>query len=47
MKYLITLISLLVIGDYQTNVDGFDTEHDCFYCQPEQIHIAFGSKYIL
>ncbi|XP_026331992.1 acid phosphatase type 7-like [Hyposmocoma kahamanoa] len=44
MIYLITLISLIVIEVYQTNVIGVETEYECSYCQPEQIHIAFGEK---
>lgn len=44
MKYIIAFIILAVIGGNPTNCGS---EYAYSYHEPEQIHIAFGGKYIL
>lgn len=44
IRYLLILISLTFVETIQENIDDSDHKYDCSYCQPEQIHIAFGGK---
>lgn len=44
MKYLVVIISLIVVGANQIHVGDPGPEYQCSHCQPEQIHISFGGK---
>ncbi|XP_026332563.1 acid phosphatase type 7-like isoform X2 [Hyposmocoma kahamanoa] len=44
MKYLLTLICLIVVGVNKNSVGGSDPMYNCSNCEPQQIHIAFGEE---
>ncbi|XP_026332479.1 acid phosphatase type 7-like [Hyposmocoma kahamanoa] len=44
MKYLLVICSLTSVVTNQLHIGDADPDYICSYCQPEQIHIAFGEK---
>lgn len=44
MKYLITLICWTGVGAYKKYTGDSGIVYNCTYCEPQQIHIAFGGK---
>lgn len=46
MKYFVTLLFLTVVKANKNNIVDSDPNYNCYNCEPQQIHIAFGGKYI-